>query len=120
MPTQSTDKTFEAAMEPMVEFNNLLTKTLEDSFSLQMASLQAYTQIGMENVSAGLKVRTMEDMTSYSEMQKELAKKASDMIASDAKALASMNSKFLQTSKTMMEGNLKSAVAAAADMAKVS
>lgn len=115
MPTKSTTKTFEAAMEPMVEFNGLVTKTLEESFNLQMASLQAYTKIGMENVKAGLKVRTMDDMASYAEMQKELAQKTSDMMMSDAKALADMGNKFIESSKTMMEGNMKTA---AADMTK--
>lgn len=119
MPTKTTAKTFEAAMEPMVEFNGLVTKTLEESFNLQMASMQAYTKIGMENVKAGLKVRTVDDMASYAEMQKELAQKTSDMMMSDAKAMAAMGNKFMESSKTMMEGNMKTAAAAAADMTKV-
>ena len=116
--TSAATKKVEAAFEPVIEFNNMIAKAAETAFNLQMESLQSYAKLGIDNVNAALKVRTMDDMASYAEYQKELAQKASDMMVSDAKSFADMSTKFLDGARTMIEGNVKSSVAAATEAVK--
>lgn len=115
---KSSAKKFEAAFEPYVEFNNMVVKTAETAFNMHMQSMQAFAKLGMDNVNAGLKVRTMDDMVAYAEKQKDVAQKASDMFVADAKAFADLNAKFVEEARTMVESNVKSTVAAATEATK--
>lgn len=118
MTTKATKKTIEDMFEPMIEFNNMLVKAAETTFNMQIASFQAYSKLGIENMNQALKIRSIDEMTSYAESQKDMAKKVSDMLASDAKAFAEMSTKFYDNAKTMAEGNIKTTVAVATDAMK--
>lgn len=118
MTTKSSAKKIEDLFEPMIEFNNMLAKAAETTFNMQIASFQAYSKLGIENMNQALKIRSVDEMTAFAEAQKDMAKKVSDMIASDAKAFAEMSTKFYDNAKTMAEGNVKSTVAAATEVMK--
>tara|TARA_R110000772_G_scaffold128902_3_gene236681 strand:- start:245 stop:607 length:363 start_codon:yes stop_codon:yes gene_type:complete len=118
MPTKASSKKIEDLFAPMVEFNNLFAKAAETTFNMQIASFQAYSKIAIENINDGLKLRSVDDMASYIETQKELAKKVSDMMASDAKSFAELSTKFYESAKTIAEGNIKTTVAAANEVMK--
>lgn len=119
MPAKAPSKKIEDLFAPMVEFNNMLVKAAETTFNMQIASFQAYSKLGIENINAGLKLKSIDDVTAYMESQKDLAKKVSDMMASDAKTFAELSSKFYENSKTIAESNMKSTVAAANEVMKV-
>ena len=55
----------EAAMAPVVAFNKLVMENVEAAFNLQVQALQAYAQMGMQNINAGLEVRNPEELKAY-------------------------------------------------------
>jgi phasin family protein len=118
MTTKASAKKIEDLFEPVIEFNNMLAKAAETTFNMQIASFQAYSKLGIENMNQALKIRSVDEMTAFAEAQKDMAKKVSDMIASDAKAFAEMSTKFYDNAKTMAEGNVKTTVAAATEVMK--
>ncbi|MGH1543848.1 MAG: phasin family protein [Arenicella sp.] len=115
---KTTAKTMETAFEPFVEYNNIVIKTAETAFKMQMDSMQSYAKLGMENINEAFKVRTLDDVFSYADKQKDIAKTSSDMLVSDAKAFADLNAKFIDSTRTLIESNVKSTVEAATEAAK--
>ncbi len=106
-------KKVETAFEPVVEFNKMMVETAEAVFNMQMESLQTYTKLGLDNLNASLHVRNVDDMVAFTEKQKEIAQEASDRFTADAKAIAELNTRFVDETRTMVENNMKSAMAAA-------
>lgn len=117
---KSSFKKMEAAFEPILEFNNLLAGTMEEAFNLQVESAQGYAKLGIDNINAGFKIRSVDDMMSYAESQKELAQKTSDMMIADAKSYSELGAKFVDSLRSMVESNMKTSVAAATDAVKAS
>lgn len=114
----SSAKLFEATIEPVFEYTSMCAGTLEKLYNMQMESLQGYTRLGIENVNAGFKVKTPEDMMFYMEKQAEMGHKISEMMVSDAKSYSKLGMKFMDGIKSMYETNVKTGVVAAADAAK--
>ena len=106
-------KKIETAFEPVVEFNKMMVETVEAVFNMQMESLQTYTKLGLDNLNASLHVRNVDDMVAFAEKQKELAQEASDRFTSDAKAMADINTRLVDETRTLAVNNLKTAMAAA-------
>jgi len=110
--------TFEEAFEPFMAYGKMAAESAEKAMKIQMDAVKAYSQLGMENFSEGLKVTDFDQMTSYAEKQKEVVKKANDMFMTDAKSLADIGAKFFDASKGMFEDNVKSSMEAAKEVAK--
>lgn len=111
----STTKMFEATIEPFFEYGNMLASTMEKAYNMQMESIQGYTRLGIENVNAGFRVKSPEDMVGYMEKQAEMGHKVSEMMVSDAKSCSELGMKFMDGVRSMYESNVKTGVAAAAD-----
>ena len=111
-------KTFEAAMKPVLEFNNFFVKTSEKTFTKHVECYKAYTNLGMENFNQAFKVRTFEDMVEYTEKQKGVAQKTTDMLVSDVKAFTDLNTKFVEEARSLIETNVKTSVTAVSEAVK--
>lgn len=111
----STAKLFEATIEPVFEYGNMLASTMEKAYNMQMESMQGYARLGIENVNAGFRVKSPEDMVAYMEKQAEMGHKVSEMMVSDAKSCSELGMKFMDGVRSMYETNVKTGVAAAAD-----
>ena len=107
-------KQLDAAMAPVVAFNKLVMENAEQAFNMQIASLQAYAKLGMDNINAGLEVRNADEFKVYAEKQKDVAKELTAQMTSDAKAFGELNAKFFDAARSLTEANMK----AAADNAK--
>lgn len=105
-------KQFEAALAPVVAFNKLVVKNAETAFNMQMASLQAYAKLGLENMNAGLEVRNADDFKAYAEKQKSVAEEITAQIASDVKAFSELNEKFMEDARDLADNNVKTVSAA--------
>jgi len=104
--------TFETAMKPVTEFSEFMMKSGETALSKQVECYKAYTKIGMDNMNEGLQVRNFEDMMAYSEKQKDIAKKATDLFVEDAKTFTELNTKFVEEVRSIFETNIKNSVEA--------
>ena len=119
MPTKSSAfKKFEASFEPMVEFNKMITGSMESSYHMMMDSFQGYAKLGIDSMQSGLKVRSPEDMVTYFESQHAMAQKASDMMMSDAKTFSDMGIKFFNDMRSLYESGMKTSVSAASEAMK--
>jgi phasin family protein len=107
-------KQLEAALAPVVAFNKLVAKSAENAFNLQMASLQAFTTLGLANFNAGLEVRSADDFKVYAEKQKDVAQEIVTRVTSDVKEFGELNTKFIEDARKLSEENLKAASAKAA------
>jgi len=105
-------KSFESAMKPVTEFNDFMIKTGESTFAKQVECYKAYAKIGMDNINDCFKVRSFEDMVAYTEKQKDVAQKTTDMFVSDAKAFTEINTKFVEEARSLIESNIKNSVEA--------
>ncbi|MGB5706078.1 MAG: phasin family protein [Arenicellales bacterium] len=105
-------KQFEAAIAPVVAFNQLVVKNAETAFNMQMASLQAYAKLGLENMSAGLEVRNPDDFKAYAEKQKNVAEEITARVTSDVKAFGELNAQFIEEARDLAENNVKTVSAA--------
>lgn len=103
------NKQLEAAIAPAVAFNKLVVKNAEQAFNLQIASLQAYARMNLENLNAGLEVRNAEDFKTYAEKQKDVAKEFTAQVTADVKAFGELNARFLEDARTLTETNIKAA-----------
>lgn len=110
--------TFEETFKPFMAYAKLATETAEKAFKMQMDCTKAYTKIGMDNIADGFKVTNFEQMTAYAEKQKDVAKKASDMIIADFKDYSAIGAEFVDSSRTMVEDTFKSSMAAAKEATK--
>jgi len=90
----------------------MASEAAEKAFKVQMEGLKTYTEIGMANFSEGLKVTDMDSLTAYGEKQKDVFKKTSTQFNADAKKYTDIGTKFFESSKTLAEDAVKSAVAA--------
>lgn len=119
MPTKSSAyKKLEASFEPVMEFNKMMTGTMESTYNMMMDSYQGYAKLGIDSMQSGLKVRTPEDMMSYFETQHAMAQKASDMMMSDAKTFSDMGIKFFNDMRSLYESGMKTSVSAATEAMK--
>ncbi len=110
MATKASEtKQLEAAIAPVVAFNKLVLKNAEQAFNMQIASLQAYAKMGLDNVSAGLEIRNADEFKAYAEKQKDVAKDFTAQMTSDAKAFGELNAKFFEEARTLTEANIKAA-----------
>lgn len=105
-------KTFETAMKPVTEFNEFMIKTGEATFAKQVECYKAYAKIGMDNLNEGFKVRNFDDMVAFTEKQKDVAKKTTDLFVLDAKTFTKINTKFVEDARSMIETNIKKSVEA--------
>ncbi|MGI9317120.1 MAG: phasin family protein [bacterium] len=105
-------KQFEAALAPVVAFNRLVVKNAETAFNMQMASLQAYAKLGLENMNAGLEVRNADDFKAYAEKQKNVAEEITAQITSDVKAFGELNAQFMEDARDLADNNVKTVAAA--------
>ena len=113
MAKAAENKQIEAAMAPVVAFNKMIVKNAETAFNMQMASLQAYAKLGLENINAGLEVRNADDFKAYAEKQKDVAKEVTAQVTADVKAFSELNAKFLEEARTLTEANMKAAAESA-------
>jgi phasin family protein len=111
--TPKTAKKIESSMEPMLEYNTMMADAAEAVFTIEMNCARTLTKLGIDNLIAGMKVRTAGEMLGYAEAQKSLMGKMSDMYFADAKALADIGYKFMDSSFSLFESSFKSAAAAA-------
>ena len=119
MPTKSSAfKKLEASFEPFMEFNKMVSGTLESSYNMMMDSFQSYAKLGIDSLQSGLKVRSPEDMVSYFESQHAMAQKATDMMMSDAKTFSDMGIKFFDNMRSLYESGMKSSMSAASEAVK--
>ena len=109
-PFNDVTKTFETAMKPVTEFNDFMIKTGETAFAKQVECYKAYAKIGMDNANACFKVRNFEDMVAFTEKQKDLAQKTTDMFVSDAKTFTELNTKFVEEARTLITKSVKNSV----------
>ena len=109
---------YEEVFEPFMAYGKIAAESAETVMKIQLDSVKAFTKLGMENFSEGLKVTDFDEMTAYAEKQKDVAKKASDMFMTDAKACADIGTKFFDGAKVMFEDNVKSTMDAAKKAAK--
>jgi phasin family protein len=114
MAKSNQNKQLEAVIAPVVEFNKLVLSNAEAAFNLQMASIQAYTQMGLKNLSAGFEVKNPEDFKAYAENQKAVAQEVTAQVTADVKALGEMNAKFIESAKSLAEQNVNNVVTAKA------
>ncbi len=109
------NKSLESAMAPVVAFNKLVIKNAEEAFNMQIASLQTYTKMSLDNLNASLDVRDAEDVKAYAEKQKNMAQKITDQMASDTKAFSELNARFLEEARALTEASVKAAAEASQD-----
>ncbi len=100
-------QTFEQAFGPFMTYGRIAVETAEKAAEIQMDSMKAYTKLGMDNFADGLKVSNFDQLVAYTEKQKGIVKKASDMFMEDSKALADLNAKFFDGAKTIFEDSIK-------------
>lgn len=109
---------YEEIFEPFMAYSKMAAESAEKVMKIQMDSVKAYSKLSMENFSEGLKVTDFDQLTTYAEKQKDIAKKASDMFMTDAKACADIGTKFFDGAKGMFEDSVKSTMDTAAKAAK--
>ena len=102
-------KQMEAAMAPVMAFNKMFMQNAEQAFNMQMASLQAYAKLGLDNINAGLEVRNADELKVYAEKQNDVAKEVTAQLTSDAKAFGELNAKFFDAARNLTEANMKAA-----------
>ncbi len=100
-------KQLEAAIAPVVEFNKLIVKNVEAAFNLQVQSLQAYAELGVKNLNAGLEVRNPDDLKAFAENQKGVAEEISARVTADVKAISELNTQFIDQARALAEENVK-------------
>ena len=119
MPTKSSAfKKLEASFEPIMEYNKMISGSVESSYNMMMDSFQSYAKLGIDSMQSGLKVRSPEDVVSYFETQHAMAQKASDMMMSDAKTYSDMGIKFFNDLRALYESGMKTTVTAATEAMK--
>ena len=105
-------KQLENAVAPVVAFNKLVIKNAEEAFNMQIASLQTYTKMNLDNLNAGLEVRDADEFRAYAERQKDMAREVTAKIASDARAFGELNARFLEDARALTEASIQAAQAA--------
>ncbi len=93
----------------VVELNRLTVAKLEKVVNLNLASLNEYAELSLERLKASLEVSDVESLKSYTEEQRELARKVSEKAVADAKALAEVGAEFNAEVRGLVETALKPA-----------
>lgn len=112
MTKENKEQQLETAIPPVVAFNRLVAKNLEYAFNMQIASLQAYARLGMDNINAGLEVRNADGLKAYIENQKSVAQEVTNRAATDVKAYGELSAKFIEDARALSEESMKVAKAA--------
>ncbi|MXZ81628.1 MAG: phasin family protein [Gammaproteobacteria bacterium] len=90
-----------AVMAPAVEFNRLVLNNIEAIVGMQVESFKAYAELGFKNLNAGLDVRTMDELKTYAEDQKNVIRQVGEQVTRDLEALGAVNAKFVEDTRKL-------------------
>ena len=95
----------EKFMAPAKEFNKLALENTEKLVNMQIASMQSYTMLGLENWKSALEVTDVASLQEYAGKQREMAQVMTRKLAEDAKAVAELgNGYFAEARKIVQNG----------------
>ena len=81
-------------LEPTRELSKLTIAKLEQLVSLQLASLQEYTNLNLEQLKAASDIAGPEDLQAYVAKQQDFLKTVGEKLAGDAHAIAALGKEF--------------------------
>lgn len=85
---------FGNVLAPAQKFNALVVANVEKLVQFQLAAVETYSQIGLQQLRAALEVRDPQSLQAYVSNQQQVAKVVGEKLANDAKALAGLGQAF--------------------------
>ncbi len=79
-----------AALGPMQELNELVVDSMNQAAQLQLESVKYYSELYMQRLEAGLKLREPKDVQDYLTEQMGVVRQVGEKAASDAQTLTQM------------------------------
>lgn len=104
----------EAVFAPIRKFNLLAVSKIEKLASLQLASLQDYSELGIAQLKAATEVTDIEGLQDYFRRQGDLLSAVREKYIADARALSELSGEFGVEAKKLTEETIKAASVKAA------
>jgi phasin family protein len=114
----STTPNLKQTFAPFMAYSKLATEATEKAIKLQMDFTKAYAKVGLDNIAEGFKVTNFDQMTSYTEKQKDIFTKTNDMMVADSKSYADIGTEFFESARYLMEDTVKSTMTAVKEATK--
>jgi phasin family protein len=108
-----TDKA-KGSFEPIGKFNELLSRSVQDAFKIQIASGKNYSDFAAERFKAMSDIRDMESLQGYCKDQVAALSQLNEQMMSDMNALAESGSKFRDEVEALMKNEPSEEAAAEA------
>lgn len=103
-------KTFgqtENLVEPMLKANMMMVNNMEKLVNFQMATMQSYVDMGLQQMKAAAEINGPQAMQSYVSTQVETANTLRQKMLDDSKALAELGAEFKDEFTKLAEDNVK-------------
>ena len=88
------------------ELNNLAVAEVEKVTALQLASLQNYADLGVNQLKGAAAVNDLESLRAYLSTQPELLKSVGEKMVADAQALTKIGVEFGVEAQKVLQGGL--------------
>ena len=96
----------EKLLGPSRELNKLAVSKLEQLASLQLASLQEYTDLNLRQLKAMSEIAGPEDLQNYFTKQQDFLRTVGEKLAGDAQAMATLGKEFTEEAQKIAFGGL--------------
>ncbi len=94
------------SLKPVVAFNELALKNTEKLAKMQIASLESFTKVVLENWKAGLAVKDSESLQEFAGAQQTHAQEVAKKVAANAKEIMEIGNGYTTQARKIIEGNV--------------
>ena len=107
-------KSAQPIIETLRTLNELMVASLEKTINLQLDSLQAYADLTISQLKAGVEIKDMSDLKDYAIRQGDLAKVVNDKLVKDTRTLTEIGAQFNADVVKLVQSQVDAAVKKAA------
>lgn len=97
----------EKSISPMVKFNKLMAKNIEQLTELQLNAVRAYSELGVDQVKAAAEVKDATSLAAFNSQQLNTIAKVSEQISEDSKKIQDIAKEFKDELDNMVSDNIK-------------
>jgi len=97
----------ETLLEPVMKTNKLAISNLEKLVSFQMSAMQAYVDLGLEQLRAATEINSPQTLQAFMSKQVETSNVVRQKMLDDTKALVDMGNGFKDELTKLAEANVK-------------
>lgn len=100
--TEQTEK----SMNPLLKFNKLMAKNVEQLTELQLNAMRCYADMGVAQIKAAAEIKDLPSLTSFNSQQLSTLAKVSEQVSEDSKKMQELANEFKQELDNLMSENL--------------